>query len=66
MRPSRVGLALIFLVSLTFTILVFVDALGVVWLVLGPAAGAAVELVASNFGDGAESSGSIPAPEVHY
>jgi len=50
MRPTAFGLFFTFLVSAAFTILVAVDALGVVWLVLGPGAGAAVEIVASHFG----------------
>jgi hypothetical protein len=50
MRPTPTGLIFTFLVSAAFTALVAVDALGVVWLVLGPGAGATAEIVISNFG----------------
>lgn len=67
MRPTRAGLIFTFLVSATFTILVAIDALGVVWLVLGPGTGAAVEIVASHFGErgpGQKAREKDPPPDV--
>jgi hypothetical protein len=69
MRPTVPRLIFIFLVSAASTALVALDVLGLIWLVFGPGAGAAVEIAASfRGGDGAESGEREPepAPGVGY
>jgi hypothetical protein len=60
MRPSLAALFWTFSLSVVFTVLVAVDVLGVVWLVAGPAFGAATEVVVSHFPD--RGTGSAVAP----
>jgi hypothetical protein len=49
-RPSGFGLFLSALIAAVFTLLVALDTLGAEWLILGPAIGAAVEIVGSHLG----------------
>jgi len=65
MRPSMTALFWTFSFSVVSTVLVAVDVLGVVWLVAGPAFGAATEVVVSHFldrGTGSAVAASEPSP----